>query len=87
MARKIRQIVRRGYRTWMVRVYTGRDPDTKKRQYLSQTIHGGLRAAQAHLDRLLGERDCGRNIDSSQQTLNQYLDRWLKSIRPAPTPS
>ena len=25
----------------------------------------------------LGERDRGRNLDSSKQTLNQYLDRWL----------
>jgi integrase len=27
---------------------------------------------------MLGERDRGRNLDSSKQTLNQYLDRWLE---------
>lgn len=78
MARKVGQIIRRGDRTWLVRVYNGRDVDTKKRKYVNQTVHGGLRDAQAHLNKMLGERDRGRNLDSSKQTLNQYLDRWLE---------
>src|SRR6516164_6565265 len=78
MARKVGQIVRRGARTWLVRVYNGRDPESKKRKYLNQTIHGGLRDAQSHLNKMLGERDRGRNLDSSKHTLNQYLDRWLE---------
>jgi uncharacterized protein YqiB (DUF1249 family) len=49
----------------------------KKRKYLNKTIHGGLRDAQAHLNKMLGERDRGRSLDSSKQTLNQYLHRWL----------
>ena len=56
MARKTGQIIGRAPRTWVVRVYVGRDAETKKRKYLNKTIHGGLRAAQAHLNRLLGER-------------------------------
>ena len=78
MARKVGQIVGRGRHTWLVRVFNGRDPENKKRKYLNQTIHGGLRDAQAHLNKMLGERDSGRNLDSSKQTLNQYLDRWLE---------
>ena len=78
MARKVGQIVGRGRHTWLVRVFNGRDPENKKRKYLNQTIHGGLRDAQAHLNKMLGERDRGRNLDSSKQTLNQYLDRWLE---------
>jgi integrase len=78
MARKVGQIVRRGARTWLVRVYNGRDPETKKRKYLNQTVYGGLRDAQTHLNRMLGERDRGRNLDSSKQTLNEFLDRWLQ---------
>ena len=77
MARKVGQIIRRGTRTWLVRVYSGRDVENKKRTYLNQTIHGGLRDAQGHLNKMLGERDRGRKLDSSKQTLNQYLDRWL----------
>jgi hypothetical protein len=65
------QIIRRGTRTGLVRVYCGRDVETKKRKYPNQTIHGGLRDAQAHLNKMLSERDCGRKLDSSKQTLNQ----------------
>jgi len=51
----------------------------EKRKYLNQTVHGGLRRdAQSHLNKMLGERDRGRNLDSSKHTLNQYLDRWLE---------
>ena len=78
MARKIGQIIGLAPRTWVVRVYVGRDAETKKRKYLNKTIHGGLRDAQAHLNRMLSERDLGRNLDSSKQSLNQYLDRWLE---------
>lgn len=78
MARKVGQIVRRGPRTWLVRVYNGRNCETKKRRYLNQTIHGGLREAQTHLNKMLSERDLGRNLDSSKQAVNQYLDRWLE---------
>lgn len=42
MAHKTAQIIGRGPRTWLVRVYTGRD--IKKRKYLNKTIHGGPNA-------------------------------------------
>jgi integrase len=77
MARKIGQIIRRGPSTWLVRIYVGRDPETRRRKYVGKFIHGGLRSAQAHLNRKLAERDLGRNIRSSRQTVGQYLDHWL----------
>ena len=36
-----------------------------------------MRTAQAHLTHMLAERDLGRNIRSSRQTLGEYLDHWL----------
>jgi hypothetical protein len=77
MARKTGQIVRRGTGTWLVRIYIGRDPETRRRRYVGRFIHGGLRSAQAHLNSILAERDLGRNIRSSRQTVGQYLDHWL----------
>jgi hypothetical protein len=77
MARKTGQIIRRGSQMWIVRIYVGRDPESRKRKYIGKSIHGGLRAAQAHLNRMLAERDLGRNIRSCRQTLGQYLDHWL----------
>jgi integrase len=77
MARKIGQIIRRGPGTWLVRIYVGRNPETRKRKHIGKFIHGGLRCAQGHLNRMLAERDLGRNIISSRQTVGQYLDHWL----------
>src|SRR5690348_11241660 len=36
---------------------------SKKRKYLNQTVHGGLRDAQSHLNKMPGERDRDRNLD------------------------
>jgi hypothetical protein len=41
----------------MVRIYVGRDPETRKRNYIAKSINGGLRTAQAHLNHILAERD------------------------------
>jgi len=83
MARTISQIVRRGPSSWLVRIYVGRNPETRRRKYIGKFIHGGLRSAQAHLNRMLAERDFGRNIRSSRQSLGMYLDHWLDTV-PAP---
>jgi hypothetical protein len=77
MAHKTGQIIRRGPQVWMVRIYVGRDPETRKRTYIGKSILGGLRVAQAHLNHMLAERDLGRNIRSSRQTLGEYFNHWL----------
>lgn len=77
MVRKIGQIVRREPSTWLVCIYVGRDPETRKRKYVGKLVHSGLRSALAHLNRMLAERDLGRNIRSSRQTVGQYFDHWL----------
>lgn len=82
MARKIGQITRRGTSTWLVRIYVCRNPETRMRTHIGKFIHGGLRSAQAHLNRMLAKRDLGRNICSSRQTVGQYLDYWLDICAP-----
>lgn len=72
MARKIVQIIRCGSSTWLARIYTGRNPETWKRRYIGKFIHGGLRPAQTHPNRMLAERDLGRNICSSRRTVRMY---------------
>jgi len=76
MARKTGQIIRRGSETWMVRIYAGRDPETGKRRYIGKAIHGGLRAAQAHLNKMLAERDLGRNRIWVRASRELGLVRW-----------
>ena len=83
MARKVGQIIARGDRRWLIRVYLGRDHETNKRNYHNRTIHGPMREAQAYLTRKLRERDLGRDLEGSKITLNEYLDRWLETaVRP-----
>ena len=79
MARKVGQIIRRGDRRWLIRVYLGRDHETKKRNYHNRTIHGPMREAQAYLTRKLRERDLGRDLEGAKITLNEYLDRWIQT--------
>jgi hypothetical protein len=79
MARKVGQIIARGDRRWLIRVYLGRDHQTKKRKYHNRTIHGPMREAQAYLTRKLRERDLGRDLEGAKITLNEYLDRCLET--------
>lgn len=79
MARKVGQIIARGDRRWLIRVYLGRDHETKKRNYHNRTIHGSMREAQAYLTRKLRERDLGRDLEGAKITLTEYCDRWLES--------
>jgi integrase len=79
MARKVGQIIARGDRRRLIRVYLGRDHQTKKRTYHNRTIHGSMREAQGYLTRKLRERDLGRDLEGTKITLNEYLDRWLET--------
>ena len=79
MARKVGQIIARGDRRWLIRVYLGGDHETKKRNYHNRTIHGRMREAQAYLTKKLRERDLGRDLEGAKITLNEYLDRWIET--------
>jgi hypothetical protein len=81
MARKVGQIIARGDRRWLIRVYLDRDHETNKRNYHNRTIHGPMREAQAYLTRKLRERELGRDLEGAKITLNEYLDRWLETAR------
>jgi len=79
MAGKAGQIIPRGERTWLVRVFMGRDPDSGKRKYVNKTVHGTLRDAQAYLSRTQRDRDLGVFFEPSRMTLDGYLDKWLEA--------
>src|SRR5882724_11738408 len=67
MSRKVGQIIARGERRWLVRVYLGRDSEMRKRTYHNQTVYGSLRNAQAYLTRRLHERDLSRGVEGLQR--------------------
>lgn len=69
-------IVARGERTWLVRVFMGRDANGKQ-VFHNRTVHGTKKDAQAYLNAVLRERDLGTFVDPAPITLGAYLDRWL----------
>jgi integrase len=77
LARKTGQIVGRGRHRWLVRVFLGRDRETRRRRYLNRTVHGPVRQAQSYLNKVLRERDLGRRVEGVTVTLDEFLDRWL----------
>jgi integrase len=79
MSRKTGQIIARGDGRWLVRVYLGRDRETRKRSYHNRTIYSSLRLAQAYLTRRLHERDLSRGVEGLQVSVDEFLDHWLKT--------
>lgn len=81
------QLIERGDRTWLVRIYIGRD-DNGKRKYHNKTIKGTKRDAQRYLSKVLREMDTGEFVEPSRQTVAEYLKEWLEKaastrLRPA----
>ena len=75
MTRRQGQIIPRGDHRWLVRVFLGRDPETRRRIYSNRTLRGSFRATQQYLNARLAECDRGRELAREDLTLNQYLDR------------
>jgi hypothetical protein len=55
------QIIPKGKGKWLVRVFTGRDPQTGKKKYYNKQVSGNKKKAQSFLNGVLG-RDRPRNI-------------------------
>lgn len=73
------QVIPRGERTWLVRVYLGRDSQTGKRKYKGYTVHGTKREAQAFLAKLVTEIEAGTYVEPAKLTVGEWLEKWLES--------
>lgn len=73
------QIIRRGERTWLVRVFLGRDPHDGKRRHHNHTVKGSKKDAQRYLNGVLREIDMDTFVEPTSVTLNSYLTHWLES--------
>ena len=72
------QIIKRGEKTWLVRIFTGRDAKGK-RQYFNKTIHGTKKDAEKYLTAKQREKDLGVFVEPASMTVNAYLDKWLQT--------
>ena len=78
-------VVKRG-RTWTYVLYLGRDESGHKRQKWT----GGFRTrreAEAALTSALGRMQAGTWVDPGRQTLADYLEEWLASVKPSLAPA
>src|SRR5215813_6013740 len=71
------QIINRGKKKYLVRVFLGRDEQTGKRRYHSKAVSGNRKEAQKFLTGLLRELDLGTFVEPVGMTLSEYLDKWL----------
>lgn len=71
-------IRKQGEGTYQIEVYLGRDPKTGKRIRDTVTFIGKQKEAEKEERRLLRERDLGLYIAPSNETVNEYLTRWLR---------
>jgi integrase len=72
------QITKRGDKTWMVRIFMGRDGQGKRR-YLNKTIRGTKKKANEYLSKTLTEISSGTFVKSSSDSVEDYLEKWLET--------
>jgi len=61
---------------WVVRIFLGRD-ENGKQKFHKKIIKGTKKEAVTYETKKLRERDLGISIESTNTTLNKYLDEWL----------
>ena len=75
------QIIERGERAWLVRIYVGRDPQTGKRKYEGHTVHGTKKDAQTYLNGKVRERDLGTYAGVTHTLMGALLDDLLADYK------
>src|SRR5688500_14549346 len=72
------QIIKRGDKTWLVRIFMGLDGNGKRR-YMNKTIKGHKKDAETYLNKTVTAISSGTFVEPSLLTLGDYLDKWLES--------
>lgn len=75
------QIIKRGERKFVVRVYAGTDHQTGKRRYVNKTVNGNKKDAETALNAMLRERDLGHLEAPSRVTMGDLFDDILRDYR------
>src|ERR1051325_3970021 len=71
------QIIKRGDNTWLVRIFTGRDANGKRR-YLNKTIRGNKKDANTYLSNTLTAMSTGTFVEPVKLSVSEYLNKWLE---------
>lgn len=71
-------IRRRTKDSWTIQVYSGKDPATGKKRYVSRTVRGSKKDAETALANLIRAQETGLDLSAARLTVAAYLDRWLE---------
>jgi integrase len=74
-------IIPRGVNIYLVRVYLGRDPVSKKRIEINRTVHGTLTSAKKVEAKLKSQKESGYLLKTPRMPLNILLDLYSDSSR------
>jgi integrase len=72
------QIIKRGERTWLVRIFMGRDAKGKQ-IFHHKTIHGTKKDAEQYRNKVVREKDLGVFVEPAALAVDEYLDKWLQT--------
>lgn len=70
------QIIKRGDKTWVVRIFMGRDANGIRR-YMNKTIKGNKKDAETYLSKTATAISTGTFVETTPLTVDGYLDKWL----------
>jgi hypothetical protein len=71
---------------WEIRVYSGTDPVTGRKKYVTRTVRGSRREADLALARLVVEVTGGVRV-AQDATVSDLVLRWFELARPELSPS
>src|SRR5215471_9705164 len=80
------QIIKRGEKKYLIRIFLGRDKETGARSWHNKTFHGTETDAKKWLTMALRRKDMNEPIEDSERSMSAWLDEWLKmkakTVRP-----
>jgi len=71
-------LVKRGSDSWSIVLYTGRDPQTGKKQYKWHSVKGTKKQAEKELALLINRLDTGNYVKPNKITVGLFLEQWLR---------
>ncbi len=71
-------ITKRGRNSWSIVLYTGRDPQTGKKQYKWHSVKGTKKQAEKELASLINGLETGSYIRPNKMTVGLFLEQWLR---------
>jgi len=77
------QIIKRGDRKYLVRIYQGLNSQTHKRRYHNHMVNGTRKDAEKWLTQALRRRDLGESLEPCALLFDEFLDQWLEmTVKP-----